>query len=110
MHHAETERNHDGHLTFYLLLSGFRHNQNSCFNFLTSCPMYLFVPCPPTPRPPPTPRWTIGHSGQWTWNNQKEEKLQEDSPNELIIIKQKKLHINWILYFCCCSKQPVHVL
>ena len=21
----------------------------SCFNFLTSCPMYLFVPHPPTP-------------------------------------------------------------
>lgn len=53
MHHAETERNHDGHLTFYLLLSGFRNNQNSCFNFLTSCPMYLFVPHPPTPPPPP---------------------------------------------------------
>lgn len=47
MHHAETERNNDGHLTFYLLLSGFRNNQNSCFNFLTSCPMYLFVPYPP---------------------------------------------------------------
>lgn len=76
MHHAETERNHDGHLTFYLLLSGFRNNQNSCFNFLTSCPMYLFVPRPPTPHtppppapcprppptplpPPPTPRWTV---------------------------------------------------
>lgn len=50
MQHDETERNHDGHLTFYLLLSGFRNNQN-CFNFLTSCPMYLFVPCPPTPAP-----------------------------------------------------------
>lgn len=67
--------------------------------------IYLY----PNP-PPPTLKWTSGHLGQWTWNNQKEEKLQEDSPNELIIIKQKKLHINWILYFCCCSKQPVHVL
>lgn len=71
------------------------------------------LPCPHSPhsRPgPPILRWTVGHLGQWTWNNQKEEKLQEDSPNELITIKRKKLHINWILYFCCCSKQPVHVL
>lgn len=72
--------------------------------------MYLFVPRPPPRTPLPTPRWTIDHLGQWTWNNQMEEKLQEDSANELMIIKQNKLHINWILYFCCCSKQPVHVL
>lgn len=99
------ERNHGGHLTFYLLLSGLRNNQNSCFTFLTSRPMYLFVPR----TPPPTPRWISGHLGHWTWHNQKEDKLQ-DSTNELMIIKQKKLHTNWILYFCCCSKQPVHVL
>lgn len=48
MHYAETERNHDGHLTFYLLLSGLRNNQNFCFTFLTSRPMYLFVPRSPT--------------------------------------------------------------
>lgn len=109
MHHEETERIHDRHLTFYLLLSGFQNNQNSCFNFLTSCPMYLFVPPPanPTALQSDAP---FGHLGQRTWNNHKKEKLQEDSPNGLMIIKQKKLHINWILYFCCCSKQPVHVL
>lgn len=70
--------------------------------------MYLFVPRPPTPAPHQHPDGL--YLGQWTWNNQKKEKLQEDSPNELLIIKHKKLHINWILYFCCCSKQPVHVL
>lgn len=51
MHHAETEDNHDGHFNFYFLLCGFRNNQNPCFNFLTSCPMYLFVPHPPTHTP-----------------------------------------------------------
>lgn len=52
MLHAETESNLDGHLTFYLLLSGFRNNQNFCFNFLTSCPLciYLYLAHqPPTP-------------------------------------------------------------
>lgn len=73
MHHAETERNHNGHLTFYLLLSGFRNNQISCFNFLTSCPMYLFVPRPPTPAPPHQHPDGL-YLGQWTWNNQKEGK------------------------------------
>lgn len=48
----QKQRNLDGHLTFYLLLSGFRNNQFSCFNFLTSYPMYLFVPHPLTPAPP----------------------------------------------------------
>lgn len=68
MHHAETERNHDGHLTFYLLLSGFRNNQNYCFNFLTSCPMYLFVPRPPTPNPHQHPHglYAIWDSGLGT--------------------------------------------
>lgn len=72
--------------------------------------MYLFVPHPPPPNPHQHPE---GLPAIWDcvpWNNQKEGKLQEDSPNELMIIKQRKLHINWILYFCCCSKQPVHVL
>lgn len=45
---------------------------------------------PPSPLPP-TPRWTSGHSGPWTWNNQKEVKLRrEDSSDELIIIKRKE--------------------
>lgn len=44
MHHTETERNHDGHLTFYLLLPGFRIIK---ILVLISCPMYLFVPPPP---------------------------------------------------------------
>lgn len=70
--------------------------------------MYLFVPHLPIPAPHQPPDGL--HLGQWTWNNQKEERLKEDSPNELLIIKQNKLHINWILYFCCCSKQPVNVL
>lgn len=63
MHHTETETNHDGHLTFYLLLSGIRNNQNSCFNFLTPCPMYLFVRHPPI-LPAPTPIWTLGCMGR----------------------------------------------
>lgn len=71
----QKQRNLDGHLTFYLLLSGFRNNQFSCFNFLTTCPMYLFVPHPLTPVPQNQPRWTVGHLGKWTWNNQREEKL-----------------------------------
>lgn len=45
MHHTETERNHDGHLTFYLLFPGFRIIK---ILVLISCPMYLFVPPPPT--------------------------------------------------------------
>lgn len=108
MHHAETERNHDGHLTFYLLLSGFRNNQNSCFNFLTSCPMYLFVP-----PPPPTDTQTDFRPFGTVDSEQSERKRDSKRIhlNELMIIKtNEKLHINWILYFCCCSKQPVHVL
>lgn len=94
------KRNHDGHLTFYLLLSGF--TVDFLFSFLFDI-LYLFVPCNP-------PGWLTGHLGTRTPNNQRD-KLQEDSPIELMIIKLKKWHIiNWILYFCCCSKQPVHVL
>lgn len=60
----QKQRYLDGHLTFYLLLSGFRNNQFSCFNFLTSCPMYLFVPHLLTPAPKNQPRWTLGHLGK----------------------------------------------
>lgn len=73
MHHTETERNHDGHLTFYLLLPGFRIIK---ILVLISCPMYLFVPPPPI-LPCTKTRWTSGHLG--LWNNQKWEEFQEDS-------------------------------
>lgn len=78
------------------------------FDFLS----YVFIctsstnPWPPSNQQP----HGLGCLWEWTWNNQKEEKLHEDPPNDLMIIKEQKMHINWILYFCCCSKQPIHVL
>lgn len=74
-----------------------RNNQISCFPFfLTSCPVYLFVPCSRS-------GWLSGHLGPWTPNNQRD-KLQEDSPIELMIIKLKemayyKLDIVFLLLF-----------
>lgn len=48
--------------TFYLILSGFRND--SCFPFLTPCPMYLFVPC--TPQQYPNGFQAIWQSGHGT--------------------------------------------
>lgn len=83
IHIMQKLRNHDG----CILLSGFRNDQTPRFDFLTSCPMYLFVPHLPTHNPPHQYPDGLRCLGEWTWNNQREERLQEDSPDELMIIK-----------------------
>lgn len=54
----------------YLVLSGFRYNQQACFDFFNALPKYLFVPHLPSHSPPFTT--------QMDWNNQKKKRLQED--------------------------------
>lgn len=88
MHRAETERNPVRHLTFMYYYLNLEIIKKSCFNSLTSCP-HVFI-CTPTLHAPPLHQHSDGLLAIWdTWNNQKEEKLQEDSPYELLIIKGK---------------------
>lgn len=93
--------------TFYCV--GFRNNQNPCFNFLASCPMYLFVPHPPTHTPLPNTQKDFRPFGDLEQSEGRETPKRIHLLNWWLL-KQEKLHNNWILYFCCCSKQPVHVL
>lgn len=72
MHYAATKRNHDGHLTFYVLLSGLREYQKFLFYFSRHPALCIYL----YPSPPPTPKWIRGHLGHWTRNNQTEEELQ----------------------------------
>ena len=70
--------------------------------------MYLFVSPPPSKVTP--------HPRRGTWIiEQSNGRHNPDSANWWLLKRKTKkknfkLHINWILYFCCCSKQPVHVL
>lgn len=88
---------------------GFRNNQNPCFNFLASCPMYLFVPHQPTHTPLPNTQKDFRPFGDLEQSEGRETPKRIHLLNWWLL-KQEKLHNNWILYFCCCSKQPVHVL
>lgn len=48
MHYAATKRNHDGHLTFYVLLSGLLEYQKFLFYFSRHPALCIYL-YPPTP-------------------------------------------------------------